>query len=240
MEQGVNMRDNTKTEEYYKEIYEQESFFIDSAEARLQKVITLKGPDFHTIPSCYTGIANGYFLRFYLGYTLGMNYEDLLSDVYKYITNGILGCNGTSYWDLENLLYVLIVFNYKEICNQVRKCLEIYDDYKDVYLETLYSFIDSSYKITSDKNLWPKDNKPMLEVIELSQTDKTAAVQRLKKYVDKEWFKTLKEGLITNTSKSYRGYWCIEAAALVKALGLDDTELKESKYYPYDMAHFCD
>ncbi|MBU3850057.1 MAG: DUF1911 domain-containing protein, partial [Candidatus Treponema excrementipullorum] len=29
------------------------------------------------------------------------------------------------------------------------------------------------------------------------------------------------------------------AAALVKALKLDDTELKDCKYYPYDMAHFC-
>lgn len=37
----------------------------------------------------------------------------------------------------------------------------------------------------------------------------------------------------------YRGYWCIEAAALVKALELDDRELKDCKYYPYDMAHFC-
>ena len=36
----------------------------------------------------------------------------------------------------------------------------------------------------------------------------------------------------------YRGYWCIAAAALVKALKLDDTELKDCKYYPYDMAHF--
>ena len=48
-----------------------------------------------------------------------------------------------------------------------------------------------------------------------------------------------KEGLIKNTDTAYRGYWCIEAAALVKALELDDTELRDCKYYPYDMAHFC-
>lgn len=76
-------------------------------------------------------------------------------------------------------------------------------------------------------------------MIQLAQSDKEAAVQRLKKFVDKQWFKTLKEGIITNTSKCYRGFWCIEAAALAKALGLDDAELKDCKYYPYDMAHFC-
>ena len=31
----------------------------------------------------------------------------------------------------------------------------------------------------------------------------------------------------------------VAAAALVKALKLDDTELKDCKYYPYNMAHFC-
>lgn len=234
------MRDNYKSEEYYKKIYEQETFFVDSAENRLKKVIDLKGPDFHTIPNCYTGIANAYFLRFYLGYTMGKSYEELYSDVQKYVENGILGCNGESYWNLENIIYAVILFNKSEYHNQIKNLIDKYDDYKDVYIEELYSFLDHSYKVTTEINLWPKDNKPMLEVIELAENDKSAAVQRLKKYVDKEWFKTLKEGLITNTSKCYRGYWCIEAAALVKALSLDDTELKECKYYPYDMVHFCD
>lgn len=60
---------------------------------------------------------------------------------------------------------------------------------------------------------------------------------------EKQWFKTLDKGIITNRSLEkgkYRGYWCIESAALVKALELDGTELKECKYYPYDMTHFCE
>ena len=32
----------------------------------------------------------------------------------------------------------------------------------------------------------------------------------------------------------YRGYWCIAAAALLKALKLDNTELKDCKCYPSD------
>ena len=65
----------------------------------------------------------------------------------------------------------------------------------------------------------------------------------LKKYLEKEWFKTLKEGLITNQQLQkgmYRGYWCLESAVLVKTLKLDDTELKDCKYYPYDMAHYAE
>ena len=33
----------------------------------------------------------------------------------------------------------------------------------------------------------------------------------------------------------YCGYWCFEAAAVAKRLGLDDTALRQSKYYPADL-----
>lgn len=235
------MRDDYKTQEYYKEIYEQETFFIDVAKKRLQKVIDLKGADFHTIPSCYTEIANGYFLRFYLSYTMGKSYDEIVPDVQKYVENGLKGCNGSSYYDLESLIYILIIFNMTEYKEQVKKIIDTYkEDYKDNYMEKLYSFLDLSYEVSTDNDFWSKDNKSMQDIIRLSKNDKSAAVKKLKDFVEKTWFKTLKEGLITNTSKCYRGYWCLEAAALVKALGLDDTELKNCKYYPYDMAHFFD
>ncbi len=38
--------------------------------------------------------------------------------------------------------------------------------------------------------------------------------------------------------KFYNGYWCNEAAAVVKLLELDDSGLKDEPYYPYDLAHF--
>lgn len=47
-----------------------------------------KGPNFENIPLCFINIADKYFLRFYLSYTMGMNHDELLSDVKKYIENG--------------------------------------------------------------------------------------------------------------------------------------------------------
>ncbi|MCM1006348.1 MAG: PoNi-like cognate immunity protein [Ruminococcus flavefaciens] len=38
----------------------------------------------------------------------------------------------------------------------------------------------------------------------------------------------------------YYGYWCFEAAAIIKRLGLGDEMLKNEMYYPYDMAHFTE
>ena len=76
----------------------------------------------------------------------------------------------------------------------------------------------------------------------LSKENKAEAVQRLRRYLKRQWILTLRKGVITHhdlKDDNYRGFWCIASAALVKALKLDDTELKDCKYYPRDMAHFC-
>jgi hypothetical protein len=33
------------------------------------------------------------------------------------------------------------------------------------------------------------------------------------------------------------GYWCLEAAAVVKVFGIDDSEFRDSRYYPKDFVH---
>lgn len=232
------MRDNTKTKEFYKKIYEQNSYFIKSSENDLMEIVEEKGSDFEKIPDCYIDIAHDYFHRFYLSYTMGMNYEELLSDANKYIENACSGWTGKDYEELVRICSVSILFgihneHIEKLIRQAESRLNAL-----MYGELFIKLIEPSWEVKADKTYYVED-KALVEVIQLAQSDKEAAVQRLKKFVDKQWFKTLKEGIITNTSKCYRGYWCIEAAALVKALSLDDAELKDCKYYPYDMAHFC-
>jgi hypothetical protein len=33
----------------------------------------------------------------------------------------------------------------------------------------------------------------------------------------------------------YNGYWCFEAAAAAKGAGIDDSLIRENKYYPKDL-----
>ena len=99
------------------------------------------------------------------------------------------------------------------------------------------------YTLLTEKKVIKLGKTKLVHIFDGSKTNKDSAVQRLKKYLEKEWFKTLKEVLVTNRDfeiGNYRGYWCIESAVLVKVLGLDDTELRDCKYYPYDMAHFSE
>ncbi|KXY58127.1 hypothetical protein AT278_02010 [Bacillus cereus] len=41
-----------------------------------------------------------------------------------------------------------------------------------------------------------------------------------------------------NKNDIYSGYWSFESGAIVKILKLDDSNLKDTSYYPYDMVHY--
>ena len=232
------MRDNTKTKDYYEKIYNQDTYFLQSAEKRLKKIMEKNGSGFQTIPNCYGGIADNYFLRFYVSYTMGMDYEELLPDAKKYIENACNGWTGKNYEELVRICSMSILFNIRN--GYIEKIIKKAETRLNtlMYGELFLKLLEPAWEVEATETCYA-DDKALVEVIQLAQSDKESAIQRLKKFVDKQWFKTLKEGLIKNTDTAYRGYWCIEAAALVKALELDDTELRDCKYYPYDMAHFC-
>ena len=52
--------------------------------------------------------------------------------------------------------------------------------------------------------------------------------------VDSAWYGTHE---LVNKYQYY-GYWCFEAGAIAKRLQLDDNDLQNEQYYPYDMVHF--
>lgn len=64
----------------------------------------------------------------------------------------------------------------------------------------------------------------------------------LKKYLLEEWY-NIDCGCYEahNSSQNiYYGYWSFEAGAFAKILQLDDKDLKETPYYPYDIVHFIE
>ena len=146
-----------------------------------------------------------------------------------------------NYEDMETVLYLIMLFNRTEFLDDYRKLLQK-SEQRDFYLDSLMQTLDSSWQIRTEKLWCPKYSNALYEVVLLSKENKAAAVERLKRYLKKQWIHTMTDGLITKfdlKKDRYRGYWCIASAALVKALGLDDTELHDCKYYPRDMAHFC-
>jgi hypothetical protein len=81
---------------------------------------------------------------------------------------------------------------------------------------------------------------PEVSTIE-DKADKEAFIAH---YLKKSWYNSNRNegwwGTHQRGGAYYSGYWAWEIGGLVKAYGLDDTELKDVKYYPWDMAHYLD
>ena len=74
-----------------------------------------------------------------------------------------------------------------------------------------------------------------------SSGDSTGAVDRLRVYVESEWYSNHADSGWHDTHKrpesmGFVGYWCFEAAATVNALSLDDSALLSARYYPGELA----
>ncbi len=78
-------------------------------------------------------------------------------------------------------------------------------------------------------NLYQLTGLPPTEVTEL-----------LKTYLN-DWYSLRKEAPWYNShlkEKGYSGYWAWEVAAVVKCMQINDEDLKDNPFYPYDMAHW--
>ena len=89
---------------------------------------------------------------------------------------------------------------------------------------------------------FPNPYKTTKEIVDLAQHDRNSAVEKLKFYLQKEWYRGHSDMGWYNDHKSkwniHTGYWSFESGALVKILGLDDSALKNQQYYPYDLVHW--
>ena len=237
------MRDTVKTEEYFRERYNKDAYYLDKWMSEYQE--TISHPEKYNIGSykytAFTYASN----KFYSGYSLGLGMNELLPEVDLIIRNLIdtIKEMDSGYDNMALIIYLIILFNRTEFLDEYKELL-IKSEYWDVYLENLIQILDPTWQISTEELCCPKYTNAVsvYEVVMLSKENKAAAVERLKRYLKRQWLHTMTDGPITKFDLKkgrYRGYWCIAAAALVKALGLDDTELKDCKYYPRDMAHFC-
>src|SRR5699024_9368565 len=78
------------------------------------------------------------------------------------------------------------------------------------------------------------------KIIELAETDKAAASDRLFTYMKKEWFQGHYDYEWKNAHKrhGYVGFWSCEYASLAKILWLDDTRLTDNYHYSYDFTNY--
>ncbi len=237
------VRDKVKPQEYFDERFNKDS-------QNLKEILQTYHRDIETdehrsesdIRAFKYQIYTYAFYKFYTGYSLGLDMHELLPEVDLILRHLIdTQDSNDNYEDMETILYFIMLFNRTEFLDDYRKLLQK-SEQQDFYLDYLMVTVDPTWQLHTQKLRCPKHTQPLYEVIMLSKENKAEAVQRLRRYLKKQWILTLRKGVITHhdlKDDNYRGFWCITSAALVKALKLDDTELKDCKYYPCDMAHFC-
>ena len=212
-----------KDEEYFGE-------YIMTQKERIEKFTkvlnNLDKQDEDKITQCKCYLSGFYLDLINAKYSLGLQKDEIISDVnelFNYV------CEIGSYKDMIHYLSLAIVFDIdKKRLNNILQC-EIYDD-KLVYQLKEYIFGDNK-KSNNTCLKYPDHYKPFYDFI-----DKTIKTSEFVKFMDNQWYDTCKDYSFydshKNDKKTYTGYWCWLAAAIIKIKSINDVA---GKYIPVDV-----
>ena len=130
------MRDTVKTEEYFRERYNEDASDLAERMSKYEEVIS--HPEKYNVWSFKYHIYMEAACKFYAGYSLGLGMNELLPEVDLIIRNLIDTTRerDRGYDDMEMIIYLIILFNRTEFLDEYKELL-IKSEYWDVYLENL-------------------------------------------------------------------------------------------------------
>ncbi|WP_239352087.1 PoNi-like cognate immunity protein [Snodgrassella communis] len=246
----MELRDKLNSLEGYQEIIDLNIQFIKE---RFEKIENLKQdekegiqkypkPNNEIIKSTYKGIFNYQCDILIAKYSIGQPISSIMEEYKITVSCMEKGWKAISgYISMVRMLSIGIMLEAEPDIFEKLKSLVERDHLNDYLVDFLLQNSTQWSKQTA-KFEFPRPYKATQDIISLAQTDKTAALERLKKYLKKEWYRGHSDLGWHDGHKSkwniHTGYWCFESGALVKILGLDDSTLKDQPYYPYDMVHW--
>lgn len=152
----------------------------------------------------------------------------------------------SSYYEMLRILslgYLLDIPN--EEFEKLSRAIER-DNVKDwIYSFLISSKLDNRKMSTEESYSYiygvPEFYRSLREAI--LEEDEAHSAELVQKFVETEWYENFKkEGggrveIHNHPEDIYYGYWCFEAAAVVKIKGLDDSSFRDHPYYPADLVH---
>ena len=236
----METRDKLFTEEQYMKQLAKYTNKISGLENEISQFIN-NGVEFDT--STYYGRLVDYRVNSIVTmYSMGIELECIQQD-YLQTIKAMQG-SWTPYGDYIKMLWLLsigIMLEYDD--NVIHELLMLIDkkEVKDHVYDVLLNYRFPKRMKLADCVFDYVPYRAILEVSNLAKTDKVQAVKRLEKYLKREWYRGHSEYAWHDDHKYgiiHDGYWSFESGALVKVLGLDDSNLKGLPYYPYDMVHW--
>ena len=118
------MRDTVKTEEYFRERYNEDTSILDERISKYKEVIS--HPEKYDIESYKYHIFMDAAYKFYAGYSLGLGMNELLPEVDLIIRNLIDTRKemDRGYDDMEMIIYLIILFNRTEFLDEYNTKIE--------------------------------------------------------------------------------------------------------------------
>ena len=232
-------RDNLKDLEYFKKRIEFSSGAIEKFEIEIAK-----RKEANLIASSYgsPGIAKYALDKIKAQYSYGVSVNEIRPTIEKYVYNEL------STWKSEfgfrallDSLSLSVLVGISEECLCLAKCLINDSGVEDVIIDNFLHYFDESWEIKFSRVMYPKLYSLLEEIFDVNSTKSKKEV--LRDYSE-AWYELNENSSWYDThlsaKNSYVGYWCFEAGAIAKILKIDDNDLEETKYYPYDLVHYVE
>ena len=242
-EQDKPIRDKLKTRKDFEKVLEED---LDIMKKTIVKIDTAQDINLYM----YRSISYSYILIFQSKYSMDAKIGELRHIYMKSMGYFLQAFNKRNpiYADILNYVSLGLLLN---IPNENFKKLIDYVKQMDKQAKSpvwtsdllLWFLLNSRLKedekqAYADKLAFPKLYKGLFKLTQIS--DAQEAKKALEDYIGK-WYNLNKNAPWYNShlkKNCYRGYWAWEVAAVAKIMHIDDSDLKDNPYYPYDMVHW--
>ena len=245
--QDKPIRDKIKDRKHFEKLLSEEEEVI-----KQRNEIISKGKHNHTETYIYYAIADSYMNLLKITYSLGVKIKDLQETYMVSLQSFLFGFESGEPMYFDILYRVALGFlldiseeNFKQLVDYVQRMDEQAkpaDWTPDLLLWFLLNsrLKEDEKQAYADKLAFPKLYKGLFKLTQIS--DAQEAKKALEDYIGK-WYNLNKNAPWYNNhlkKNCYRGYWAWEVAAVAKIMHIDDSDLKDNPYYPYDMVHWED
>ncbi|EOP23545.1 MULTISPECIES: PoNe immunity protein domain-containing protein [Bacillus] len=238
------LRDKIKNDIYFNKFINYEEKRIEKFLLLVEKVIEERGKDDKGVKNGYIALQGYHFNKLRAMYSAGCSIQtirDFLPEVINIMEK--VWNKESGYIRMLWMISIAVMLNvedkeFNRLIAMVRK--EGLNDYLINYFIAFRNSEPSDFYEQSEfyvQYLYFK----LKEVIESNKISQENSIKNLEKYIKEYWYKGhLEEAWYDaheNKHDIYSGYWSFESGAIAKILKLDDSTLKDSSYYPYDMVH---
>lgn len=235
------MRDKLKNKDYFYSYLAYENGRIEKFTDALEQVIAERGESDKGARSGYRFLQNFYFNKLNALYSMGAPIEEieLLFPEIIHVMKKEWDADG-GYVQILWMISIGIMIEAPEEQMKELECIVIKCRFEDILLDTLIHSYNPNWEIKSTKFQFDIPYSFLQNVIDSSTKEEASSY--LKNYLTEEWYAGHEDSgwydSHNSREETYSGYWSFESGALAKVMGLDDSMLKDTPFYPYDLVHY--